>query len=101
MNLKSNRYGVALVGVRPESSREILLNPGRRHIMKKKDMCFYLSIPKDKNSSVVAAGDHTIVDLENQVTTERYPSFFVFSSAAALSEEIIRKSSKSSVVILP
>ncbi len=48
-----SRYNVALVGVRPESSGEaILLNPGTRHIMKKTDMCFYMSITKDKKSQL-------------------------------------------------
>jgi len=76
--------------------------------MKKRDMCFYVSITKDKNSSSVASGEHTIVDLKHQetdavppttdprqVTMERCPSFFVFWSAAALSEK------NTSVVILP
>lgn len=53
------KYGVALVGVRPAELPEfyeetILLNPGPRHIMKKTDICFYLSITKEENSSFEA-----------------------------------------------
>lgn len=50
------RYGVALIGVRPAELPEfyedtILLNPGPRHIMKKSDTCYYMSITKEENSS--------------------------------------------------
>lgn len=31
----------------------ILLNPGPRHIMKKDDTCYYMSITKEENSSFV------------------------------------------------
>ena len=53
------KYGVALVGVRPAELPEfyeetILLNPGPRHIMKKTDICFYMSITKEENSAFVA-----------------------------------------------
>nr|CAD7455325.1 unnamed protein product [Timema tahoe] len=52
------RYGVALVGVRPAELPEfyedtILLNPGPRHIMKKSDTCYYMSISKEENSAFV------------------------------------------------
>lgn len=54
----SGRYGVALVGVRPAQLPEfyedtILLNPGPRHIMKKDDTCYYMSITKEENSAFV------------------------------------------------
>lgn len=54
----NNRYGVALVGVRPAELPEfyeetILLNPGPRHIMKKDDTCYYMSITKEENSAFV------------------------------------------------
>lgn len=54
------RYGVALVGVRPAELPEfyedtILLNPGPRHIMKKTDICYYMSITKEENSSFTVA----------------------------------------------
>ncbi|KAJ8928822.1 hypothetical protein NQ314_018568 [Rhamnusium bicolor] len=50
------KYGVALVGVRPAELPEfyedtILLNPGPRHIMKKSDTCYYMSITKEENSA--------------------------------------------------
>ncbi|XP_065369576.1 potassium channel subfamily T member 2 isoform X2 [Calliphora vicina] len=52
------KYGVALVGVRPAHLPEfyedtILLNPGPRHIMKKDDTCYYMSITKEENSAFV------------------------------------------------
>ncbi|KAF2362944.1 Potassium channel BK alpha subunit [Trinorchestia longiramus] len=52
------KYGVALVGVRPAELPEfyedtILLNPGPRHIMRKTDICFYMSITKEENSAFV------------------------------------------------
>lgn len=55
-----DRYGVALVGVRPAELPEfyedtILLNPGPRHIMKKTDTCYYMSITKEENSAFVVA----------------------------------------------
>lgn len=56
--LLKKRYGVALVGVRPAELPEfyeetILLNPGPRHIMKKDDTCYYMSITKEENSAFV------------------------------------------------
>ncbi|KAJ8672874.1 hypothetical protein QAD02_004135, partial [Eretmocerus hayati] len=54
------KYGVALVAVRPAELPEfyedtILLNPGPRHIMKKTDTCYYMSITKEENSAFVVA----------------------------------------------
>lgn len=56
----TRRYGVALVGVRPAELPEfyedtILLNPGPRHIMKRSDTCYYMSITKEENSSFTVA----------------------------------------------
>ena len=50
---------MALVGVRPAEMPEfyeetILLNPGPRHIMRKTDICFYMSITKEENSAFIA-----------------------------------------------
>lgn len=61
------RYGVALVGVRPAELPEfyedtILLNPGPRHIMKKDDTCYYMSITKEENSAFVVNQNGAIVD---------------------------------------
>lgn len=58
--LHTRRYGVALVGVRPAELPEfyedtILLNPGPRHIMKRSDTCYYMSITKEENSSFTVA----------------------------------------------
>lgn len=46
------------MGVRPAELPEfyedtILLNPGPRHIMKKDDTCYYLSITKEENSAFI------------------------------------------------
>lgn len=67
------RYGVALVGVRPAELPEfyeetILLNPGPRHIMKKDDTCYYMSITKEENSAFVV----------NQSTTPDLPKDGMF-----------------------
>lgn len=61
------RYGVALVGVRPAELPEfyedtILLNPGPRHIMKKDDTCYYMSITKEENSAFVVNQNQTTPD---------------------------------------
>lgn len=58
--IHTSRYGVALVGVRPAELPEfyedtILLNPGPRHIMKRSDTCYYMSITKEENSSFTVA----------------------------------------------
>lgn len=60
------RYGVALVGVRPAELPEfyedtILLNPGPRHIMKKDDTCYYMSITKEENSAFVVNQNQNLV----------------------------------------
>lgn len=65
-----SRYGVALVGVRPAELPEfyedtILLNPGPRHIMKKSDTCYYMSITKEENSAFVVNQQHS-----NNMTSE-------------------------------
>lgn len=52
-----------MVGVRPAELPEfyediILLNPGPRHIMKKNDTCYYMSITKEENSSFTVSNSH-------------------------------------------
>ncbi|KAL0110994.1 hypothetical protein PUN28_012782 [Cardiocondyla obscurior] len=74
------KYGVALVAVRPAELPEfyedtILLNPGPRHIMKKTDTCYYMSITKEENSAFVVAnnqggnGEGTQVIVETKTDT--------------------------------
>lgn len=58
---------MALVGVRPAELPEfyedtILLNPGPRHIMKKDDTCYYMSITKEENSAFVVNQNGALVD---------------------------------------
>ncbi|XP_011504488.1 PREDICTED: potassium channel subfamily T member 2 [Ceratosolen solmsi marchali] len=74
------KYGVALVAVRPAELPEfyedtILLNPGPRHIMKKTDTCYYMSITKEENSAFVVANHQTtgIVADSTQVVIETKP----------------------------
>ncbi|XP_068083446.1 potassium channel subfamily T member 2 [Anabrus simplex] len=64
------KYGVALVGVRPAELPEfyedtILLNPGPRHIMKKSDTCYYMSISKEENSAFILGNQQN-----NNITTD-------------------------------
>lgn len=52
------------MGVRPAELPEfyedtILLNPGPRHIMKKDDTCYYMSITKEENSAFVVNQNQT------------------------------------------
>ncbi|XP_050324737.1 potassium channel subfamily T member 2 isoform X13 [Bactrocera neohumeralis] len=68
------KYGVALVGVRPAELPEfyedtILLNPGPRHIMKKDDTCYYMSITKEENSAFVVNQNQN-QNLDTQATTK-------------------------------
>ncbi|CAH1122868.1 unnamed protein product [Ceutorhynchus assimilis] len=70
------KYGVALIGVRPAELPEfyedtILLNPGPRHIMKKSDTCYYMSITKEENSSFsVSSQNNTSADPVNNKAKE-------------------------------
>lgn len=52
------------MGVRPAELPEfyedtILLNPGPRHIMKKSDTCYYMSITKEENSAFTVANQQS------------------------------------------
>lgn len=38
----------------------ILLNPGPRHIMKKSDICYYISVNKEENSSFVVSNNGSV-----------------------------------------
>ncbi|KAJ9576312.1 hypothetical protein L9F63_006812, partial [Diploptera punctata] len=69
------KYGVALVGVRPAELPEfyedtILLNPGPRHIMKKSDTCYYMSISKEENSAFILGNQQNNACPEAGTTTE-------------------------------
>ncbi|CAH1966257.1 unnamed protein product [Acanthoscelides obtectus] len=82
------KYGVALVGVRPAELPEfyedtILLNPGPRHIMKKSDTCYYMSITKEENSAfsvanqqqaqAPAGGEPTVVTAKEEEKPQQAP----------------------------
>ncbi|XP_049803720.1 potassium channel subfamily T member 2 [Schistocerca nitens] len=67
------KYGVALVGVRPAELPEfyedtILLNPGPRHIMKKSDTCYYMSISKEENSAFILGNQQNQLCAESGTT---------------------------------
>lgn len=67
---------MALVGVRPAELPEfyedtILLNPGPRHIMKKDDTCYYMSITKEENSAFVVHQNQNQLDTQQKEGTEK------------------------------
>ncbi|XP_066536824.1 potassium channel subfamily T member 2 [Hoplias malabaricus] len=45
------KYGICLIGMCRGDSKTILLNPGRHFTMGSSDMCFYISVTKEENSS--------------------------------------------------
>jgi hypothetical protein len=54
MSYLVSRFGVALVGIQSEND-VIKINPGSSYIMKPSDICFYMSITKEENSSLLIA----------------------------------------------
>lgn len=61
------------MGVRPAELPEfyediILLNPGPRHIMKKNDTCYYMSITKEENSSFTVSNPNNKNNKTNATT---------------------------------
>jgi hypothetical protein len=52
---------VGLVGVQPENSM-IKLNAGPTYIMKSNDICFYMSITKEENSSLMISNAQNLPD---------------------------------------
>ncbi|XP_026667395.1 potassium channel subfamily T member 1 isoform X2 [Ceratina calcarata] len=82
------KYGVALVAVRPAELPEfyedtILLNPGPRHIMKKTDTCYYMSITKEENSAFVVANNQTSGTEGTQVVVETKTDVTVNSASTS------------------
>uniref|UniRef100_A0A663EHX6 Potassium sodium-activated channel subfamily T member 2 n=1 Tax=Aquila chrysaetos chrysaetos TaxID=223781 RepID=A0A663EHX6_AQUCH len=70
------QFGVCLIGVRKEDSKNILLNPGPRYIMSSTDICFYINITKEENSafekqeklpvhSIIASMGTVAIDLQD------------------------------------
>ncbi|XP_030853581.1 potassium channel subfamily T member 1 [Strongylocentrotus purpuratus] len=48
------KYGVSLVGIKKqEEIAKIQLNPGPRHIMRVSDICFYMNISPEENSTFI------------------------------------------------
>ncbi|KAK1786795.1 hypothetical protein P4O66_017197, partial [Electrophorus voltai] len=52
------KYGVCLIGIRRKESKSILLNPGRQYIMNGSDMCFFINLTKEENSTFKSKGEH-------------------------------------------
>ncbi|XP_030631924.1 potassium channel subfamily T member 2 isoform X2 [Chanos chanos] len=48
------KYGICLIGVCREDSKSIRLNPGPQYIMRSTDICFYINITKEENSTFKA-----------------------------------------------
>ena len=89
--MRLNRYGVALVGVQSEneSTTEIKLNPGPNYVMKSSDVCFYMSISKEENSSVMINKDSNLIDFPEELTiTEQFSRRMTFKKAGYASTKI-------------
>lgn len=61
------KYGVALVGVQPENEA-IKINAGPQYTMKATDVCFYMSITKEENSSLLVAQNENLPDEDLTLT---------------------------------
>jgi len=91
------KYGVCLVGVRPAQLPEfyedtILLNPGPRHIMKKTDLCFYLSITKEEHLAFVTGTSNNIATAAgNAATNPPAQESVVTTSANKTHSETVQK----------
>ncbi|XP_058619734.1 potassium channel subfamily T member 2 [Onychostoma macrolepis] len=65
-----NKYGICLIGVCPDDTKNILLNPGPQHIMKPLDVCFYISLSKEENSCFkVKKGNKTRPPTSSAITS--------------------------------
>ncbi len=67
-----------MVGIQSENDA-ILLNPGPHYKMKSTDICFYMSIAKEENSSLLLAqvADETVAD-ENFNLNNQFSKRFTF-----------------------
>ena len=65
--MKKKRFGIALVGIQPENDA-IKLNAGPNYIVKGSDICFYMSITKEENSSLLMTESTDIPDEELSLT---------------------------------
>ena len=80
--LNNFRFGVALVGVQPENEM-IKLNAGPHYIMKPSDICFYMSITKEENSSLLIANSaHETIPDEELKLTEQFTRKLSFRRAS-------------------
>ena len=61
------KFGVALVGVQPENEA-IRINAGPNYTMKANDVCFYMSITKEENSSLLIAQNENIPEEDLTLT---------------------------------
>lgn len=66
------RFGVGLIGIQPENDM-IKINAGPTYIMNASDICFYMSITKEENSSLLiaaSAGQNIPPDEDLNLTTQ-------------------------------
>jgi potassium channel subfamily T member 1 len=61
------KFGVSLIGVQSENEN-IKLNPGPNYIMNTKDICFYMSITEEENSSLTIANTNEELLKEEEFT---------------------------------
>ncbi|XP_057190889.1 potassium channel subfamily T member 2 [Triplophysa rosa] len=72
------KYGICLIGVCPEETKSILLNPGPKHTMKPLDMCFYINVTKEENSSF------KIESLRKKIPKNHLPLSSIVTSTMAI-----------------
>lgn len=86
------------MGVRPAELPEfyeetILLNPGPRHIMKKDDTCYYMSITKEENSAFVVNQNGALADppKEGNYVLFHYPICIESTQGRRITREICKR----------
>ncbi|RWS23032.1 potassium channel subfamily T member 2-like protein [Leptotrombidium deliense] len=69
MGYSYRRYGVALIGIQTDmrGTWPIMLNPGPTYVLKSSDICFYLNIAKEENSSFLSTANQPSAELSTTV----------------------------------
>lgn len=82
-----SRFGVALVGIQPENDG-IKLNAGPKYILKSTDICFYMSITKEENSSLlIEASEKQAIPDEDLTLTGNFTKKFSFRKSSFTSKQ--------------
>lgn len=65
------RYGVALFGIQTDmqGTWPIMLNPGPSYVLKQSDVCFYMNIAKEENSTFLPTTSTISASQSTQSTT--------------------------------